>query len=130
MDRDPEDGGRTSFEVEFFEHPDPTTPEEIARAARDAGDRFFQISLPLMATQRTLAGILGGDKLGVKTTTSQHTDLLGAIEAVGWLLHVGYVFRETGAVSRDKIYSSGQTTSVTGEVWGIYLFRADGRLGE
>jgi hypothetical protein len=131
MKRDSEDGGRTAFEADFFGQPDPTSPEEIARLARDAGDRFFQISLPLMATQRTLMGILGGDKMGVKTTTSQHTDILGAIESVGWRLdHVGYVFRETGAVSRDKLYSSGQTSSVTGEVWGIYLFRADGRVAE
>lgn len=130
MEREPDDSGRTAFEADFFEHPDPTTPEEIARVALDAGDRFFQISLPLMATQRTLMGILGGDKLGVRTTTSQHSDILGAIESVGWRLEdVGYVFRETGAVSRDKIFSAGQTSSTTGEVWGIYLFRSDGRAG-
>lgn len=39
-----------------------------------------------MATQRTLMGILGGNKLGVKTTTSQHSDILVAIESAGWRL--------------------------------------------
>lgn len=116
----PEQGDRTPAEAAFFEHPDPTTPEEVARVARDAGDRFFQISLPLMATQRTAMGVLTGDKWLMKTTTSKHTDILGAIESVGWRLEdVGYVFRETGAVSRDKIFSAGQTSSVTGEVWGL-----------
>jgi hypothetical protein len=41
MAREPEDIGRTAFEADFFEHPDPTTPEEVDRAARDAGDRFY-----------------------------------------------------------------------------------------
>jgi hypothetical protein len=41
----------------------------------------------------------------------------------GWRLeHVGYVFHETGSVSRDKMLSTGQTATVTGETWGIYVF--------
>jgi hypothetical protein len=116
MDRDPEDGRRTSFEAEFFQHPDPTTSEEVARAAPDAGDHFFQISLPLMATQRTVMGVLGGDKMDVKTTTAQHTDLLGTIESVRWRLkHVpearSFVSRRAFRPSRTAITHSGCQTS-------------------
>jgi hypothetical protein len=33
------------------------------------------------------------------------------------------VFEQTGSVSRDKVMSSGQTASVTGNIVGVYLFR-------
>ena len=51
--------------------------------------------------------------------------MLGNIEREGWeLIHVGFVFKETGSVSRDKFLSSGQMVNTTSETWGVYLFRA------
>ena len=59
------------------------------------------------------------------TRTAGHADVLEAIEAEGWRLeHVGYVYRVISTVSRDKFLSSGQQEAVTGEIVGVYLFRA------
>jgi len=100
------------------------SPQGQARAARVQGSRFYQVSLPLSATQRTFGAYVSGDK-STKTRDIDPTDLLAVIEAEGWeLADVGYVFRETGSVSRDKLLSSGQTAAVQGEIVGIYLFRA------
>jgi hypothetical protein len=100
------------------------SPQGQARAARHQNRRFYQVSLPLSATERSFAAYISGDK-ATKTSTIDPTDLLAIIESEGWTLeNVGYVFRETGSVSRDKMLSSGQTASVTGEIVGIYLFRA------
>jgi hypothetical protein len=55
---------------------------------------------------------------------NQHMDMLSAIESIGWRLeNVGYVYVITGAVTRDKMLSSGQEAGVMGETHGIYLFR-------
>jgi len=101
------------------------SPAEQARAAWNSGSHFYQVALPLSVTQRTFAGVVSGDK----TTATPHldpSDLLGTIEAEGWTLwNVGYVFRETGSVSRDKLMSSGQAAATVGEIVGIYLFRKD-----
>lgn len=46
-----------------------------------------------------------------QTKGADPTDALATIEAEGWKLEdVGYVFQPTGAVSRDKLLSTGQTT--------------------
>jgi hypothetical protein len=67
--------------------------------------------------------ILGGTK-DMKKTETTHADVLGGIEREGWkLADVGYVFEQTGSVSRDKFYSPGQTASVTGNIIGVSLFR-------
>jgi hypothetical protein len=67
--------------------------------------------------------VLGGSKDTRKSETT-HGDVLGEIEKEGWQLEdVGYVFEQTGSVSRDKFASSGQTASVTGNIVGVYLFR-------
>ena len=99
------------------------SPQGQARLAAQAEGHIFQIALPLHSTQRTLAGIVSGDKT-VKVTEGNHTDVLSAIESEGWKLeHAGYVFQQTGSVSRDKLMSSGQTAAITGEIWGVYVFR-------
>jgi len=107
-------------EKEFAE-----SPVGRARAAATAGDRFFQVAIPLSETERTFGGVIGGDKNAIKTTGRDHHEALAAIEDEGWHLeHAGYIFQETGSVSRDKFLSSGQTASVTGRVLGVYLFRS------
>jgi hypothetical protein len=99
------------------------SPIGQARTAHEAGDKFFQFAAPLSETKRTAMGVLGGSK-DMKRTETTHTDVLGDIEREGWqLADVGYVFEQTGSVSRDKFASSGQTASVTGNIVGVYLFR-------
>jgi hypothetical protein len=98
--------------------------EGQARAARMEGRTLFQVAIPLSQTQRTALGFFSGDT----TTKTRKTSPLGVLESIekeGWRLeHVGYVFEETGSVSRDKLLSSGQTSQITGMILGIYLFRA------
>jgi hypothetical protein len=104
------------------------TPRGRARAAREAGDGFFEYSGSLAETKRTAMAIMGGDSTasGQKRRETSHTDVLSQIEAEGWKLdHVGYLFEPTGTVSRDKMFSSGQTATTTGKIVGVYLFRAD-----
>jgi hypothetical protein len=102
------------------------SPTGQARAARENGQKVFQISVPLHQTERSVWGTLSGDPAAKRQKTSDPIGPIEQIEAQGWTLaHAGYVFRETGSVSRDKLLSSGQTAQVTGEVVGIYLFRAD-----
>jgi hypothetical protein len=93
-------------------------PQGRARLARNAEAKWFQIALPLSATQRTAVGVLSGDHAGMKKSETQHHEVIGQIEDEGWSLwHVGYVWQQTGSVSRDKLMSSGQVESVTGEPW-------------
>ena len=101
------------------------SPQGRARAARDAGEKFFQISLDISQTERTVTSVLSGSPETKTRAAGGQLHVLEAIESEGWKLeHVGYVFQETGSVSRDKFLSSGQTEQVTGRVVGIYLFRA------
>lgn len=109
------------------------SPAGRARTSRELGHQFFQISLPLTTTERTTWGVFSGgtagsDALAMRTTSAaDHPDVLQSVEAEGWRLeHVGYLFQETGSVSRDKLLSTGQTASVTGVIVGIYLFRRTG----
>jgi hypothetical protein len=116
--REDEERARQEAEAAFLE-----SPQGRARTARGLGQRLFQISLPLLSTERTPFGL--GDIHATRTTRGDHQDVLSSVEEEGWRLeHAGYVFRETGSVSRDKFLSSGQEETVTGEVLGIYVFRA------
>jgi hypothetical protein len=98
------------------------SPVGQAIAARDRGDRFYQVEL----TVSELSG--GWSQFGSSENASRQvsgaTDLLGQIEDVGWRLeHTGFVFVETGATSTDRMFSTGQGTVTRGDVRGIYLFR-------
>jgi hypothetical protein len=100
------------------------SPIGQAQTAYEAGDMFFQFVAPISETRRTVMGILSGEKDAMKKSENTHADVLGAVEEAGWkLADVGYVFEQTGSVSRDKFGSSGQTASVTGNIIGVYLFR-------
>jgi hypothetical protein len=99
------------------------TPKGQARTAAEAGDHFFQYMAPLSATTRGAMAVLSGTQ-DTKRSVAAHTDVLGEIEVEGWRLEdVGYVFEQTGSISRDKLMSSGQTATVTGQIIGVYLFR-------
>ncbi len=104
------------------------TPRGRARTARETGDGFFEYTGSLAETSRTVMGVLGGTSTssGHRRRMTSHTDVLAQIEDEGWKLeHVGYVFEPTGTVSRDKAFSSGQTSTTSGKIVGVYLFRAD-----
>lgn len=94
-----------------------------ARAAKIAGEKYFQIELALDSSVRS-TGIL----TSIGTTTRQYTGhgrTISDIEAEGWeLIHAGFVFKETGQVSRNKFLTTGQQVNTTGLTVGIYLFRA------
>ncbi len=112
-------GRLAELEAKFW-----AAPYGQARSAKLTGDRYFQIEMPLDSSTRaatTMVSTIG--VVGTKHSGQGRT--ISDIEAEGWeLVHVGFVFKETGQISRDKFLSSGQQVNTTGETWGIYLFRA------
>jgi hypothetical protein len=118
--REAEEHARQQEEAAFL-----ASPVGRARTARSSAQRFFEIILPISATDRTMGGMLSGDKTMRTVRSDDHHTVLEQIENEGWRLeHAGYVFQETGTVSRDKLLSSGQTSAITGMIVGVYLFRA------
>lgn len=103
------------------------SPLGQAQRAVESGSRFFQVEIP-HATMSGYSNMAWGS--GDVRRTTHHggaPDLLGQIEQLGWRLeHASWVFIETGQSSRDKVLASGQATTVTGRVVGIYLFRRVG----
>lgn len=104
------------------------SPVGMARAARQGGEAFFQTTMAISERQH-IGAFTGIDPNGRspfgKPTETSAAGMVGLIEAEGWRLEsTGYVFEQTGQVSRDKFMSSGQQTSTLGRIVGIYLFRA------
>lgn len=98
------------------------SPRGRARKARNAGRRFYQVDIPLSQT-------VGHSSIfGTFTTvggTADPSGLLETIESEGWsLFNASYVFRPTGTASREKIIGSTEKEAISGDVIGIYLFRA------
>lgn len=111
-------GMAAHFSAEFAQ-----TPRGRARKARTAGRRLFQIDLPLSQTVGHSSLLLG--TFTTATGTADATDLLEQIEAEGWhLIDASYVFRPTGSASREKIIGSTEREAISGDIIGIYLFRA------
>jgi hypothetical protein len=101
------------------------SPVGLARSAKAAGQRWFQVDMPLVDTNRTVGSVVFGDPIVKHRAGSGQGALITAIEDEGWeLFQAGFVFHETGQVSRDKLLSSGQTVQTTGRTFGVYLFRA------
>lgn len=98
------------------------TPPGRARTARKAGMKIFQIDMPLSQSKAHIEPMTGA--FTKKETAANNANMIQAIEE-GWRLEgVGYVFRWTGSETRDKFLASGQQESVSGEITGIYIFRA------
>ena len=98
------------------------SPAGRARTAKQAGAKIFQVDFPLSYTSPRFIDLVGSYARSSKTSDKAGT--IELIEAEGWRLeHVGYVYRVTGSVSRDKFLSSGQHESTSGDIVGIYLFR-------
>jgi hypothetical protein len=99
------------------------SPPGRARAAKTAGSKIFQIDVPLSQTTGRTEAMVGA--FANSTETLDCSNVIQSIEEEGWRLeHVGYVYRITGSVSRDKFLASGQQEAVSGEIVGIYIFRA------
>ena len=99
------------------------SPAGQARAAKAAGMKIFQIDVPLSKTKGQTVAMVGA--FADSTKTVDYSSSIQAIEEEGWRLeHVGYVYRITGSESRDKFLASGQQEAVSGEIVGIYIFRA------
>lgn len=107
---------------ECAEKQENESPAEQARAAKAAGARLFQVSLPLSRTVGHTVAMIGAY---ASTKDTRHGSILDSVEAEGWKLeHAAYVYRVTGSVSRDKFLASGQQEAVHGEIVGIYIFRS------
>jgi hypothetical protein len=99
------------------------SPAGQAREAKAAGMRVFQIDVPLSKTKGQTAAMVGA--FAYSSQTLNYATVIQSIEDEGWRLeHVGYVYRVTGSESRDKFMASGQQEAVSGEIVGIYIFRA------
>ena len=100
------------------------SPVEMAAAAKQQGQGFFEVQLLVGSSQRDTTIFGGNNSALTNTETKTHAGTLAAIESVGWRLeHVGHVFVVTNESSRNKFWVSGQQTAVSGETIGIYLFR-------
>jgi len=105
------------------------SPAGQAETAYKDGQAFFQFVTPISKIE----GKSSDWSVSQSTSTRrfQATDVLGQIEELGWhLQHVGYVFVETGEVSRGKVMSSGAVSRTQGYVEGIYLFRRREQIAE
>jgi hypothetical protein len=101
------------------------SPSGQARAAKLSGQGWFQIELGVAETARTVGSWVFGDVQTKQRHNPGQGAVLTDIEYEGWsLFSADFVYEQTGAVSRDKLLSSGQSTRATGRTVGIYLFRA------
>lgn len=96
------------------------TPVGAATAAKEAGQRFFEVQLEVGGHRGTASfGMAGGQR-----TTASSAEVLSQIEDIGWRLeHAGYYFMITGETSTDRVFISGEQTAISGVTVGVYLFR-------
>ena len=98
------------------------SPRGVARRARRSGRALLQMELPVSRTAGEVYAFIGAQ---TATTPLAGDSSLDGIEAEGWiLLHAGYVYRPLSVSSRDKFMFSGQQEAMTGELVGVYVFRA------
>ena len=96
------------------------SPVGAATAAKQAGDRFFEVQLEVGSH----SGNAGFGSAAGRRTQMSSAATLGEIEKAGWHLeHVGYYFMVTGETSTARMFVSGDATVVSGVTIGVYLFR-------
>ncbi|MGN6723058.1 MAG: hypothetical protein ACTHJM_10640 [Marmoricola sp.] len=99
------------------------SPVGGATAAKQAGDKFFEVQLPVGSH----SGRAGFGTVDSRSTTMSSADTLAAIEDLGWHLeHASYFFMITSESSTDRVFNSGQATAIQGVTMGVYLFRNTG----
>ncbi len=96
------------------------TPVGAATAAKEAGQRFFEVQLEVGGHRGTASfGMAAGQR-----TTASSAEVLSQIEDIGWRLeHAGYYFMITGETSTGRVFISGEQTAISGVTVGVYLFR-------
>jgi hypothetical protein len=100
------------------------TPERLAYEARERGDHWFQVDVPI-------AYIQGHARLGATSTRTarpENGDVIGRIEQQGWQLqHAATTFVQRGHASTKRaqavIATSADDVAVHGEVLALYVFR-------
>ena len=101
-----------------------STPKGIARTAKEDGRKVFQYVEKLSETVGAAVPMVGAFTSG-QQNEGIIISSIEDIESEGWtLINDNYVFQVTGSVSRDKFLSSGQQEAVSGQLIGIYTFRA------
>lgn len=99
------------------------SPRGRARRARNGKRKLFQVEIPLDETVAHSSFLLG--TFTRSTGTADASTVLEQIEAEGWvLIDASYVFRPTGSASREKIIGTTEVEAISGQILGIYLFRA------
>lgn len=100
------------------------TPVGSATAAKEAGQRFFEVQLEVGGHE----GSAGFGSTTSRRSTVSSAVTLEEIEKLGWHLeHASYFFMITRESSTDRFMSTGQSTAVSGVTIGVYLFRAAGQ---
>lgn len=100
------------------------TPKGLARTAKEEGRKVFQYVEKLSETVGETVPMIGAFTSG-QQNEGVIISSIEDIESEGWILiNDNYIFQVTGAVSRDKFLSSGQEEAVSGQLIGIYTFRA------
>ena len=101
------------------------TPKGMARTAKEKGDTIFRFVEELSTTIGKTEAMVGAFTHGIQTEGAIDSSSVEDIESEGWtLINDNYIFQVTGSVSRDKFLSSGQQEAVSGQLIGIYTFRA------
>lgn len=101
------------------------SPVGRAAQAKQRGDTFFQLEIETTRLAGYSTDFWGPSDVSKTRRAKGATDVLGQIEDLGWRLeHAGWVFIETGSSSRDKLMSSGERSTTSGRVEGVYLFRS------
>jgi hypothetical protein len=101
------------------------TPAERARVAKMLGHRWHEY---VGTAESTYPG-LGDQALASRAAVTgmvrdSHLDVISQIEREGWeLVHVDHVRRGARSIT-DELFSTGDETSTTGDIVGVYLFRA------
>ena len=100
------------------------TPKGIARTAKEEGRKVFQYVEKLSETVGETIPMIGAFTSG-QQSEGVIISAIEDIESEGWILiNDNYIFQLTGSVSRDKFLSSGQEEAASGQLIGIYTFRA------
>ena len=99
------------------------SPRGRARRARNGKRKLFQAEIPLSETVGHSSFLLG--TFTRSSATADASRVLEEIEGEGWVLvDASYVFRPTGSASREKIIGTTELEAISGQILGIYLFRA------
>lgn len=99
-----------------------------ARSAFERGDQLFQVTLDIMAVEGRIATLASAEPTGVHLATTEFdvNEALNEIVEEGWYLHsMSTSYVQEKELSRDKFWSSGEQTALTGRLMGTYVFLRD-----